>query len=80
MSGSASAGYTVQVVGAGGGATTTSVSVGLVTTSYAQITNGLAAGDIVVTGTISARTGTTSAGGVNVNTLTGGGLSGGFGR
>jgi hypothetical protein len=53
-----------------------------VTTSFAQITDGLTAGQTVVTGTITTRTGTTTAGGgVNVNSLTGGGgFQGGFGR
>jgi hypothetical protein len=69
-----------------GSTTATSVTVGLVTTSYAEIQTGLSAGETVVTGTVSSRTGTTTTGGgggVNVNSLTGGGGGfggGGFGR
>jgi macrolide-specific efflux system membrane fusion protein len=69
---------------ADGSTTTTSVTVGLVATSWAQIDSGLSAGETVVTGTTAARTGTTTTtnGGVNVNSLTGGGGLGGngFGR
>ena len=67
---------------ADGTATVKNVSVGLVTTSYAQITAGLSVGDVVVTGTSTTRTGTTTStgGGVNVQSLTGGGGFGGFGR
>jgi membrane fusion protein, macrolide-specific efflux system len=65
---------------ADGSTTVKSVSVGLVTTSYAQITAGLNVGDVVVTGTSTTRTGTTTGGGVNVQSLTGGGGFGGFGR
>ena len=53
LQGSASAGYTVQVVNSDGSVTTQAVQVGLVTTSYAQITSGLSAGETVVTGTVS---------------------------
>jgi len=62
------------------------VTVGLVTSSYAEIKTGLTEGQTVVTGTVTARTGTTTTtttgggGGVNVNSLTGGGGFGGFGR
>jgi membrane fusion protein, macrolide-specific efflux system len=82
LQGSAGSGYTVLVMNADGGTSTRSVTVGLVTTSWAQIDGGLSAGETVVTGTTAARTGTTTGnGGVNVNTLTGGGgLPGGFGR
>jgi macrolide-specific efflux system membrane fusion protein len=84
LQGSASAGYTVLVMNADGSTTTTSVTVGLVTTSWAQIDSGLSASETVVTGTTAARTGTTttSNSGVNVNSLTGGGGLGGngFGR
>ena len=62
--------------------TSVDVQVGLVTTSMAQIRSGLKSGDTVVTGTTSTRSGTTTAGGgVNINSLTGGGVpGGGFGR
>jgi macrolide-specific efflux system membrane fusion protein len=84
LEGSSTAGYTVQVLNSDGSVTTQAVQVGLVTTSMAQITSGLSAGDTVVTGTVSNKntTTTTTAGGAGgINTLTGGGgLSGGFGR
>jgi multidrug efflux pump subunit AcrA (membrane-fusion protein) len=83
LQGSASAGYTVLVMGGNSSTTATSVTVGLVTTSYAEIKSGLTAGETVVTGTTASRNGTTtSGGGVNVNSLTGpGGFGGGgFGR
>ena len=82
LQGSATSGYDVLVMN-GSSTTTTPVTVGLVTTSYAEIKSGLSAGQSVVTGTIAARTGTTTTGGgVNVNSLTGGGgfQGGGFGR
>ena len=52
------------------------------TSAYAQVTSGLTQGENVVTGSVSSRSGTTTAGGgININSLTGGGgLSGGFGR
>jgi hypothetical protein len=74
-------------MGGDGNPVPTSVTVGLVTSSYAEIKTGLTNGQTVVTGTVTARTGTTTtttngggAGGVNVNSLTGGGGFGGFGR
>ena len=82
LSGTSGSGYTVQVLNGDGSVSDVSVQVGLVTTSMAQITSGLSAGDTVVTGTVSSRTGTTTTaggvGGVNVGSLTGGG-AGGFG-
>jgi macrolide-specific efflux system membrane fusion protein len=86
LQGSAAAGYTVQVLNSGSSPTSVDVQVGLVTTSMAQITGGLKSGDTVVTGTTAARTGSTTTGsgtgGVNLNSLTGGGAvpGGGFGR
>jgi macrolide-specific efflux system membrane fusion protein len=85
LQGSATAGYTVQVLNSGTTPTSVDVQVGLVTTSVAQITSGLKSGDTVVTGTTSTRTGSTTSGtgtgGVNINSLTGGGVpGGGFGR
>jgi macrolide-specific efflux system membrane fusion protein len=79
LSGSSGAGYTVLVMAADGTVQTKSVEVGLVTTSYAQITSGLAEGERVVTGSISNRTTTGNGGGVNFGGLTGGGFSGGNG-
>jgi glycerate kinase len=57
------------------------VTVGLVTTSYAEIQSGLTEGQIVVTGTTSSKsnTTTTSNSNLNVNSLTGGGAAGGPG-
>jgi RND family efflux transporter MFP subunit len=79
LQGSATAGYTVQVMNGDGSASSRSVEVGLVTSSLAQVTSGLSAGDSVVVGTATSRTGTTTSGngGVNVNSLTGGGGFGG---
>jgi RND family efflux transporter MFP subunit len=82
--GSASSGYGVQVMGGDGSVSTRAVEVGLVTTSYAQITSGLTEGELVVVGTASTRNTTTgTSGGVNLGGLTGGGgglNGGGFGR
>jgi hypothetical protein len=80
LEGSASAGYDVLVMN-GSNTTATPVTVGLVTSSYAEIQSGLTSGETVVTGTITTRTGTTTTtgGGVNVNSLTGGGGFGGAG-
>ena len=66
--------YTVRVLDASGTPEARTVSVGLVTASLAEITEGLAVGDVVVTGTASDLIGTVQqrAGG-----LTGGGLPGG---
>jgi RND family efflux transporter MFP subunit len=52
--------YRVQVLGSDGTPTATPVEVGLVTDAAAEITSGLAAGDVVVTGTAADRTGTTT--------------------
>ena len=84
LQGSASSGYTVLVMNDSGSTSTQTVTVGLVTTSYAQIKSGLTLGQTVVTGTTAARSGTTTTtsnlGGVQ--SLTGGGGLGGngFGR
>ena len=61
LQGSATAGYTVQVLNGDGSVSTMDVQVGLVTTSMAQITSGLSEGDSVVVGTSTTRTGTTTA-------------------
>jgi macrolide-specific efflux system membrane fusion protein len=88
LQGSSTTGYSVLVMNGDGSTKSTSVTVGLVTTSFAEIKTGLSAGETVVTGTVSSRTGTTttSNSGINVNSLTGGGgfgggaVPGGFGR
>jgi len=64
--------YTVNVVASDGSVSAVGVQVGLVTSSLAQITSGLSAGDRVETGSSTARTGTTT-------TTTGGGGFGGGG-
>jgi macrolide-specific efflux system membrane fusion protein len=77
LSGSASSGYTVQLVNADGTTSTVSVQVGVVTTSMVQITSGLSDGETVVTGTTSTRGGTsTTSSGINLNSLTGSGPGG----
>jgi multidrug efflux pump subunit AcrA (membrane-fusion protein) len=84
LQGSATAGYTVQILNANGSITSVDVTAGLVTTSMVEIKSGLSLGQTVVTGTTAARTGTTTTGGgtggINVQSLTGGGVTGGFGR
>lgn len=56
--------YTVRVVAADGSVSTRSVGVGLVTSSLAEITSGLQAGELVVTGTSSTQNqATTTVGG-----------------
>jgi len=78
LTGSSAAGYSVLVEGSDGNVTTQQVQVGLVTTSMAQITSGLAQGQLVVVGSTTSRTTTTTGNsGVNLGGLTGGG--GGFG-
>ena len=69
--------YTVSVLASDGTISTRSVGTGLVTTDLAQITNGLAAGDEVVTGTASTQLTTTGGGGGFPGP--GGGFGGGFG-
>jgi macrolide-specific efflux system membrane fusion protein len=73
--GSATTGYSVQVLGSDGSVATRSVEVGLVTTSMAQITSGVTEGEAVVVGTTATRNSTTTTtGGVNsLSGLTGGG-------
>jgi RND family efflux transporter MFP subunit len=55
--------YRVQVLGADGTLTAKDVTVGLVTGSTAEIRSGLAEGEVVITGTSTAQSGTTSQGG-----------------
>jgi macrolide-specific efflux system membrane fusion protein len=80
LQGSASAGYDVLVMN-GTSTTATPVTVGLVTTSYAEIQSGLTAGETVVTGTTASKTGTTTTSNSNLNldSLTGGNAGGGPG-
>jgi hypothetical protein len=68
--------YTVSVLAGDGTISTRSVGTGLVTTDLAQITNGLAEGDEVVTGTASTQLTTTGGGGGFPGP---GGFGGGFG-
>ena len=68
--------YTVSVLASDGTASTRSVGTGLVTTDLAQVTNGLAAGDKVVTGTASTQL-TNTTGGGGIRGLGGGGFGGG---
>jgi multidrug efflux pump subunit AcrA (membrane-fusion protein) len=77
LSGSSTAGYAVQVY-SNGTLTTKTVTVGLVTTSMAEIKSGVAEGDTVVTGTSTTKSGTTNSN-AGVNSLTGGGGFGGPG-
>ena len=76
IAGSSSSGYTVRVVADDGSVSSEDVGIGLVTSSYVEITRGLALNQTVVTGTSASRNGstTTSAGGFPV------GIPGGFGR
>jgi macrolide-specific efflux system membrane fusion protein len=75
LEGSAAAGYSVQVEN-NGSVTTQAVQVGLVTTSYVQITSGLSEGDTVVVGTTTTRNSTTTTGGSSVSILGGTGVGG----
>jgi RND family efflux transporter MFP subunit len=72
--------YSVMVIGADGTPTSQGVEVGLLTATSAEITSGLAAGDLVVTGLSTAQTGTATApggfGGGGVG-IPGGGFGGG---
>jgi membrane fusion protein, macrolide-specific efflux system len=68
--------YTVTVLASDGSTAVRQVGVGLITNDLAQITNGLAAGEAVVTGTASTQLTTTNGGGFRVG---GGGFGGGFG-
>jgi RND family efflux transporter MFP subunit len=63
LSGSAINGYTVRVLGQDGTAQTRDVTVGLVTSTEAEVQSGLQAGEAVVTGTTAAQTTTTTTGG-----------------
>jgi trimeric autotransporter adhesin len=69
--GSAASGYQVRVMDAARNITLVPVTVGLVTTSMAEIQSGLSGGETVVTGTVSETNSTTSSG--RGNSLFGGG-------
>ncbi len=60
--GTAATGYQVRVMDAAGNITFVPVTVGLVTTSMAEIQGGLSGGETVVTGTVSETNSTTSSG------------------
>ncbi len=66
--------YTVRVLTLAGVAETRQVAVGLVTSSFAEITSGLTAGEAVITGTAADRAATTTNQGGGFN---GGGFNGG---
>lgn len=68
-------GYTVLVVGQDGTAQSRDVTVGLVTSTQAEIKTGLRAGEAVVIGTTAAQTTTTGGGGIGIP-----GTGGGFQR
>lgn len=75
--------YRVQVLGSDGAPTSTPVTVGLITSTAAEITSGLSTGEVVVTGTASDRT-TTSGASTTGGRFGGGAIGvpggGGFGR
>jgi macrolide-specific efflux system membrane fusion protein len=79
--------YTVRILGANGQPEARQVTVGLVTSTLAEIKTGLTAGETVITGTTAARnattTTTTNQGGGNFRGNFGGGVGpggGGFGN
>ena len=65
--------YEVRMLDSTGAVQLVPVTVGLVTSSLAEIQSGLTAGDQVVVGTTAARTGTTTTGGGGAGGLLGGG-------
>ena len=67
--------YRVQVMGADGTITPTPVTVGLVTSTTAEIKSGLNAGDVVVTGIASDRISTTTTGSGRSSGFGGGGIA-----
>jgi macrolide-specific efflux system membrane fusion protein len=71
--------YTVRVVAADGSVTSRDVTVGLITSSLAEIQSGLQAGERVVTGTSSSQSSTTTGTGGRGGFLGGGGGGGGGG-
>jgi RND family efflux transporter MFP subunit len=72
--------YTVMVLDSSGQAQTVSVQVGLIASGLAEIQSGVSAGDLVVTGSSTVRTGTTAGGaGITIPGLGGAGGVGGGG-
>jgi macrolide-specific efflux system membrane fusion protein len=78
----ANGGYAVRVVDSSGAVQLVPVTVGLVTTSYAEIKSGIDVGQAVVVGTSSSRQGTTTTNNGGFGGLGGGGAlpGGGFTR
>ncbi len=71
--------YTVQVLDTSGQVQTVAVTIGLVTSTTAEVQSGLSEGDQVVTGSTATRTGTTTTGGgagLGIPGLGGGGFGG----
>jgi macrolide-specific efflux system membrane fusion protein len=66
LNGSALTGYSVLVVGSDGSTESRTVTVGLVTSTQAEIQSGLQAGESVVIGTTAAQTTTTGGGGFGI--------------
>jgi membrane fusion protein, macrolide-specific efflux system len=67
VTGTSATGYTVRVVDSDGVVSTEVVGIGLVTSSFVEITSGLWSGETVVTGTSAKRNGTTTTtGGMNL--------------
>ncbi len=71
--------YTVRVMGTDGAVQSRAVEVGLIASDYAQITNGIAAGEAVVTGSSADRTTTSTSSGSSGRNGGFGGLNGGGG-
>ncbi len=72
--GNSSSGYQVRVMDANGSITFVPVTVGLVTTSLAEIQSGLSGGETVVTGTVSSTSSTTTTSTRGNGSLLGGGF------
>ncbi len=73
LTGDATNGYYVRVMDATGNVTLAPVTVGLVTTSMAEIKSGLSEGQTVVTGTVSSANSSSSSSGRSAGSLFGGG-------
>ena len=69
--------YTVRILGANGVPQAQAVTVGLITSTLAEIKTGLTAGETVVTGTTAARNATTTTTTPNRGAFGGGGIGGG---
>lgn len=70
--------YRVRVLAADGTVSTKVVTVGLITSSLAEVQSGLQAGDVVITGTSSTQQTTTNRAGGGITNLGGGAAPGGF--